>query len=671
MARRITLVLLVVLLGLVVAWFVQRSGRGPQNATASPSIAASARDVDRRELERDGAAIRMREVAKPSAAPCDAGENELCIDVVDAHGAPVSDAQVWWLDEESLARALADPVACMSGDPEQLYLQHGTPHATDEQGRAHVPKSEQRSVAYCRIEDCAGKVWIPPGADAALRLELVPAGDLRVRVVDSEGRGVRGVSVALYSGTRGRIAFTAGISMDADGLALLPLARRFLVATPEDQVLVLRTENVDSVPKRVEVAMGDGSPIVLTVERPIELRVRLELPFDFSGRILGRVTIERQFETIAEKKSVPIARRERSKEITYVRDPSVIELGSEARPSIEVVFSPIEPGSSWRIVANLSNPALQIEVETDPPLAPNEARTIVLPGPTVSIVRARLVGEGGEVARYAKGSCAWRDEAGVHRRSAWADHKGRFLLAVRSRAAVGEVRARVITVDAHAWDTEERSAVLDLAPRLPEFVEVGDVVLRESEVFLEGRVVDRDGNAIEGVPVSTREREDDPLRVEPQFEVRRTTVTDSDGRFALRGRPLERWVQIFDPIDAVGGGPLRTFEVGARDVKLVLERGGGVAGRIRWVGDELSIGPTPLVLRLVAEDSQHAVGWTRAARDGSFLFTYARSGPARLEVLYDEEWYSASNVPIDVRAGEVVQPPELAPLKFGIGTTSR
>ena len=204
-------------------------------------------------------------------------------------------------------------------------------------------------------------------------------------------------------------------------------------------------------------------------------------------------------------------------------------------------------------------------------------------------------------------------------------------------------------------------------PALEENAEhdVGAVPIRSFRLIVSGIVVDTDGEVVPAARIRV-DRESIPKR--RSSRTKRSTIakgwTNSEGRFSIPGVPPEPGKLLIYASARYGSGSAEpvVFELGARDVRLVLNRHGEIMGRVTL--NDASM-PLPVDVRLTREDGPRPVR-VEIKRDkngkvhGDDLTPGVYGVSVRVGGLRELDLHG-----IRVGEGETVVPPALADLIVG------
>jgi protocatechuate 3,4-dioxygenase beta subunit len=154
-------------------------------------------------------------------------------------------------------------------------------------------------------------------------------------------------------------------------------------------------------------------------------------------------------------------------------------------------------------------------------------------------------------------------------------------------------------------------------------------------VELQGVVVDANGNAVAGAGVIAVQ---DPYGAVPlPFEIAMKARTiapfvesDAEGRFTLRLNPAQHDFAVWK--EGQGKGRVGSFDVapGAGPLKVVLERGVAIRGRVIAPGSKTIAGT------IIATDGQMAIGYAHVADDGAFVVDEIQPGTYTLQYSNDD-----------------------------------
>ncbi len=235
------------------------------------------------------------------------------------------------------------------------------------------------------------------------------------------------------------------------------------------------------------------------------------------------------------------------------------------------------------------------------PTAAGESVTIDVPvGPRLHVVRARILSGDGKPLS----SAFIRIEGGASDNATkWAElgdgttgENGELDCLLRAEPMSGAAELRFSRIE--RGDAVAAANVRLPDPLPPSTIDAGDVRLREAPVGAEGIVVTEDGRPAQDVALELFMRK--PSAKKPVDWVPSGRVmgrSGADGRFQLRGvlagidASIELALGVRDAV-LVNPEPV-AFRLGARDLRLVVAVGAGIAGRIvlpaTWSGEELAV----------------------------------------------------------------------------------
>jgi RNA polymerase sigma-70 factor (ECF subfamily) len=687
-----------------IAWFawekepVELAPSREPDATADRTRApVAASDPDSPAPEPERAAVPTRESARADAVapPEAAAEEDLVVRVVDgATKEPVEGATVLVEAAEGDARAR---VRARFDDSRYLFYQFTELSSRTERLRA----IEERLAAKAprRLTDAAGEVAVPfsPALQIVARkgdrvaqrwlhtaepsrrlvLELAPEVALRIEVVDESGRPRADVPVALVqSWTEHTGEIWRGSTRAPDGVAEVPPG-------PLDT----HREGERQVGQRIPVfatlgfAPADGLRVELEHDAAPGTAVRLVLPAGGSLRIEAR-----------DESGGPL-REEAWIGVTTPRPEIFLYEGSSELAWRKVndgalTIDHVAPGLDLMVCLQPTNGERQPSlVRARGPERPGETATIAIAvGPRVPVLTGRIVdGDRAPIAEW-QFAGTYRLVGRAQRRVFETDGAGRFRLPLLCELAEyvhppegDPPPRRGVTIEAAFGESlgPELAQARWRRPLADDDLEpgdhdVGDVVLAAAPIVASGVVVAPDGAPVEGARVQAT------IRVEVGGEERWRPVVASepssaDGAFELRGDVAERALRV----DASAPGrhvvaPV-SIETGARDVRVVLEENGRIAGRL-LLDPEIPLEAIGVHLdeALVVADpaSKHdPFDVVRLAADGAFEADALRAGRGRLVVALRDSrspwsrWEPLSTLDgLTVVAGESVADPRLTPI---------
>lgn len=549
---------------------------------------------------------------------------------------PLAGAEVRWAESEKLADPRGSPFLI---DPavEERWANFGHLDTSDAAGEVWIdPPAEQFRIEATR-GNLSGGNYLWRGRPDDFFVLLAPADDLRVEVVDAEGRPAAGVGVAVSAaGATNHFHKPLGIT-GADGLVLLKAARLAALGGGEG-------------PLRVRACTVASAP----VERIVDSRpwpdggVRLELP---PAGSLHLRCVEPNGERIRENVIVTVSTGQ-----VGVIGETTMWLAEEG----ELELPWVTLGETLNLNAN-----------TVAANAPRSAKATRRAGPLVvgERVEVELVLE---FPPFQLSGRALRPDGTPLETSQIRLTSGPSASAVSTTRtdAAGRFEFRL-----NYWPPESLKPIalvaaglgLDAPLELPSkpndsYLHVGDVLLVESPTLVTGRVVDPHGRGIGSayVGAETRPRDFDPSKFAPepgasivewQIDPRAKATTEADGRFVLRGKSEEREFRL--RVGATGYQSAEPLELapGACDVEIVLEpRLPPILGRV-IVGSH----DATAHLRLVPTSGQ--ARWRGAGR---FELERENTEPIDLEIFTDGESSTAETPLVRLEGIRDANDPRLA-----------
>jgi len=640
---------LVVVLGGValgaLVWLATRGGRESRPRAAVPASQASV-PSEAAEL-RPAATLAEAEVAPASSTrdPARAAPSAPASWSVRVlrEGVPEAGAQVAWATVEEL-RAIR-------GERDSLErVKRAGHHAqTDAAGQARIPALGEHAqvVAWSGPWLAQHTLGAEPSA-LPLELELSLDRTLRVRVVDPFGKPARGVPVRARL-MSGRVEHTASETSGADGLAefrhlglgpgfgqgldpalatgrvglegvfTTPVEAAFSLSALPAEPLLLVLPACGSVV--VEVRDEHGQPVE-RAERYVQLaRARA----DQSGtRIYGDV------ENVERELSAGQARFE------YVGLDLELEAALDDRPAhepVESVFTgPRRIGEECRAKLTLSGPKTVLLLRAYHPSGE--------PLREAELDARRLRAMGG-------GSIADGDTLRT-------DGEGRARMPLNDPWTEGTALTLRLT---YADPSGERAAAeVDLSRLFPPGEsELGDVRLAWEAPLVAGRVVDAQGAPVAGGQVNVQASFDRGPGQAPSWYTRFWGSIGQDGRFAVHEEPPGGALRLLVDNDAYAPSEPVLFAPGARDVRVVLARGGALAGAVLFPE-----GLGPDAFRIVAALGPDGEREAAPGTDGAFQLAGLPPGTCALSFQLAQGQLELLNVAdIVVRDGETTRDPRL------------
>ena len=553
-----------------VLWFALRGGREARTRSVEP--------VEHAPLAPESAELRpvapLTESEVPSVSgardPASASPSTLASWSVRVlrEGAPVVGAEVAWASPEELS--------AIRGEPDYVERAKRVGHRaeTDAAGLARIPALGERALVVAW-----SGAWLAMrslGAEAPeqpLELELQLDRTLRVRVVDPLHAPVRGVTVRArlmagrvehmnreVTGADGLVAFRhlgvgtgfghgldpalASGKLTLDGVFTTPVEAAFSLSALPAEPIELVLPACGSVV--VEVRDEHGQPVTHAA-RYVQLeRARA----DQSGtQIYGnRENVERELED-------GVAR------FAHVGLDLELEAALDDRPAhepVETVFAgPRRMGEELHATLTLRGPQTVLLLRV---LHPSGEP---LRGAEVEAPLTRAMG-GGTIS---DGNTLRTDEEG------------------RARMPLNEPWSEGTTLTMRLGYTdpagERATAELDLSRPFPSGVsELGDVRLAWKLPLVAGRVVDAQGAPVAGGMAQVETSHERGPGQEPSWYTRFWASIEQDGRFAVHEEPPGGALRLTVENDAFMPSAPVEFAPGARELVVVLQRGGALAGTV-------------------------------------------------------------------------------------------
>ncbi len=252
------------------------------------------------------------------------------------------------------------------------------------------------------------------------------------------------------------------------------------------------------------------------------------------------------------------------------------------------------------------------------------------------------------------------------------DDRGRFVLWIDARP--DDAAGLHLAIQQRDEPTDE-TAVLNRRTTelaLPDVMgsgsaDLGEVVLDEDPLFCAGIVVDRTGEAVAQAKIRVRSREDGAVGSALLID----TTTDASGRFRVLGSTRHGGLEVNACAPGLVCGEAAPFEPGATGLRIVLDRGGAIAGAFVDLSAE---GRDSIEVWLIGEPAQvdePPVRGTPARvridvrQSGAFDCTGLRPGSARLVVTSAAEiepLFACDD--IAVVAGETTRDPRLSAIEL-------
>jgi hypothetical protein len=554
-------------------------------------------------------------------------------------GEPVPFAVVYLLDFESLTTVQTASLQPM-GDVEQMYLQYGKRYRAGDDGIARIPHVFNGSV-FASKGELRGYQPLFMSNDDPLRVALAPGKAVRVRVVNGGGRPVQGVPVVLGPQHVPLLTRTS----DEGGL----VAFKHL-----DQVL-----GSGSIKIKYSVYLGvpsrDGPSEPVDVMDPPADPIRLVLPDTGSVVVTARDATGRLLRSGFARLEIGVVPRR-------VKAERVMQEGVVALEDGRAVF-PFVALELPLIATVLEDPFSEpVSVRAIGPVRPGEEVLIDVTVDTSSYVMvARAVDEDGSLlpktlfhVEISEGDGPNRDVTAATSRL-MSDAEG--LLRIRLNPLWAAATTRRVTLTMIVNGVLFGEGRIETTRAFPQGeTPVGDVRIERSPLLVSGVVVDAQGDPISWAHVGLERR---VLDAEERGDFRWQRVwsrprTDALGRFEYRGLMDQGDLRVVASARGFLPGAPTGFRAGATGVSLVLQRAGGIQGRLL-----LDPGvPSPAVTA-TAMDGEHPTQYAAVQGDGIFNIEELAPGLVRVEVQTQTKDPVATVEGIRVIAGEKTEDPRL------------
>ena len=573
---------------------------------------------------------------------------------VKASAEPIPGALVAFVDfgelETERRALLADPE-----DRDQAAARFGRLFRADENGLVTVPRSQaglsgRNAFVEASSDDLWGRASLTVGVAEPVLLELVPDGDLAVRVVDQSGAPRPGVRTCLIARRDERSSpLVFGVTREPDGVALLRhVSSKMRSQGGASAFAALAIPLEESVELGCDPARLPEEPLELVLPETGSLEIVLVTPEGTPHEGLAWVRT-------GYRPLVP------SRPSTWSR-PAYTHVIRDGRLVLEV-----GPGLAFDFEVE-GEDFVEFEAEGVGPRRAGELATVRLEiGRSASTVAARLLADGEPLpdARvvvfqeigYVGGARQGRED---RERT---DAGGRISFPVLPP----EDPARRLTFEfSTRHDGEELSAELVLGPELaPGENELGDLALEPRPLLLAGRIVDDAGNPVPGASVRLYARVADPESgTGTSWERLRAAGAEAgrDGRFEARGRSSAAVIGVTPAREGFTAGERAEFPRGTRDATVVMSAGGSIAGRVLV---DPSIGTRTVSVFVRSELAERNAGTQHKQVDpdtGAFELKGLKPGRYTLlaTVGMNEEVARAEGLLVE--AGRTVRDPRFDPL---------
>ncbi len=529
---------------------------------------------------------------------------------------------------------------------------------SDAQGRVRVPSAALGFHVAASSGDLWGAASFGAGREQHAVVALAPDLALRVRVIDSQGAPVPGVSVALrqrrMSWTFDALTARTGAP---DGTATLRHAGRFLGAgstSSQEFVLAVRGLFDPALEATLERALDSKQPLTLVLPPTGSCEV---VVVDANDRaVRGPLDVRLRFSDAKEGGDVP----QSSENIV-------------SRSAETIVFEHVALGRNLVVEVSREGSNSTLEARGLGPRKAGERVSLRVPlGANVASLRGRLVDAAGIPIVAATGRAQFEsNDARTRFDTIWpvesmADGGFSFDVAPTSEVPDGAVLA--------IHRTSEEGAALAVGRRpLPRALvagsyDLGDFVLVETPIAVAGTVIDADGMPVAGaavVPTVAIDPRSDatqgPLR-EPWLHPGRS---DKLGQFEIRCELWAGKLSVLAQKEGLVGDP-QIVDPGERAVRLVLRTPAVLEGRVLL--DRSLLGALVLVEAFRDESAPTPAPMPSGkpavlAADGGFRIDGLRAGSYSIRVVYAPTGIELGRVSsCAVRTGEVTRDPRADPL---------
>jgi len=585
------------------------------------------------------------------------GAETLTIAIVRADTrAPVPGAQLWsW--SEPAAYGADGPAAWLSAGRLDEHVPGAEAHRADGQGRVRVTASEGGLSVVAASGGLWGCATFAGQGGAPLVVALEEDRDVRVQVLDGKGAAVGGVPVILRQ-RRGPASFDVLATHTAapDGIALLAHAGHFLRAAPGEAFEVAVPGPLDP-PLARSIALADPPDELVTLVLEPCGSCEVTVTDAYGQRLYGPLDATLRL-AAAGSASVPEVGEGCSETL-------------RSRSGEDVLFEHVELGRRLDVVVRREGSTQPLSASGPGPRAPGDRVRLTVQEPVAAtILRGRVVDADGQPIGHLAVRVHVAAQDGRLADAAWSlstGEDGRFAIEV-GPAMLDAVHGELVVVR-----LGESGAELERARQpLPEpFATgahaLGDFVLRAAPVAIAGVVVDADSQPVEGAEVIPSVV-DFGVAAEAEVATAPTLApvhSDAQGRFELYGDIGPASLALAASKDGRFGGPV-IARAGARDVRLVLDATGSLAGRVLLDASLLDS------LVLVQAEREAAPGEpadvtdprpSALDREGRFALRNLPPGSYRVAVVYAATGAEIGHVePVLVGTGGAACDPRLDPL---------
>lgn len=625
---------------------------------AAPEIAP---ELSRQDRETDAVdAVERTKMVLPESGPNitygDAVEEGLLIRVIDGNTSEaLPRAEVMVIDTGITDMRQVEVAIQSRPDFEKLFLEMGITYRSDAKGEVMIPDPTGDLLIAGRTPTHFNFAFDIDDDPEEYILRLNPTELLAVKVIDEEGRPVKGAPVSLRMRNNGFSQDLIQAHSGADGIANLKIFDLIKMELSDDDVAVALLALTDT-PIEADVKLRElpEEPLVLTMPRLGMVEVRV---FDDTGALVKDSYIV-DLALIEDEEF----QQQEDTELNYWR---------EARPHIVgptrdgiAVFPLVQPGTKLRAVAVSRDGEKRAHVDAHGPARIGEKVSIsVAPELDRPIVTGRIVNEegmaGANLTMKSRLSTKRRGNSSSHNGNIKTDAEGRFRMVLEDEFEDGGSRELTITMR-KTKRKPKRSVLVDLSRRFePGVHDLGDLVVVVPPLLAEGVVLSPEGEPVHKADVMLEEARTYGSNDEHRYwsglwEFREQT--DRDGHFEIRGHVKDAVYRVSARHDDFIEANQETA-LGATGLRLNLLNAVRVKGR--FLLDE-GVDPEQLQVSLIrpSADDPHRNDSVDADLDtkGNFEFQHQGGGTVALQLMSegtDYELHVMHDVLLDPAAGSV------------------
>lgn len=616
--RNATPILLILLLLIGGWWFLQSDGEQPGVSTAEEKEQQGVRVVEPQPLVPEDPGV-LEEAMERQAQLSDVDIEILPPPSVEGPGSiiqvmqygtdtPVPNALILIGDyKESPENGI---------DLETFLRENGKAYQADEKGQLQIPSDWIARWMGARGDGLWGSLWIrKPLFGNLIIAKVAPDRALQVTVVDHEEQPMEGVDVGLFGSPIGDIVLLRQGTTDAQGVAWLPLAN--------DPALRDR----GNLKFWVDTLAPKGAPPSMTyplAEMPQRLLLKIDRPASLTLEI-----VDEEGRPVEDKRSAVLVRAGKDGKAASRQNPSSRLRATSIVQHGVLTFRGLEHG-----VPMVLQSAFLKEDRWLAPFEPGEQRklpVVIPPKVPLPVLQMRIVDAMqnplGETELKGALFTPMRDHYGFPSRSTRQTDAGGFVNIALAQGELSrdgfEFEDRYLDLRIHRKD---KAVVLQAKVDLfrtfePGTHDLGDVVMKEAPLLVEGQVVDEFGNPQSGVWVRVFFGETKMIG-EGDTAYRSTSMSqrtglearsDAEGRFRFHGDRKEGRYRV-SVLGSHGERVDEDFVHGARGLRVVLERGRILAGRV-LLPDELQSKGANVVFLYPSPWDPEEDAWTTASTD--------------------------------------------------------